>query len=63
MVSVDLFTEDVDLYESLVEILSKNHVTESEVEAVAQGDLRSVTLGVFCFRFLFLYCNSCAITK
>lgn len=45
--SVSSFTDDGDLYEALAQMLSKKHVTNTELdlEAISHGDFRDVPQG------------------
>lgn len=47
LVSVSSFTDDGDLYEALAQMLSKKHVTNTELdlEAISHGDFRDVPQG------------------
>ena len=54
-------TDDGDLYEALAEMLSKKHVTDSELdldlEAISHGDFRDVPEGhVTFFLVVFHFC-------
>ena len=45
--SIFSFTDDDDLYEALAQMLSKKHVTNTELdlEAISHGDFRDVPEG------------------
>lgn len=47
LVSISSFTDDGDLYEALAQMLSKKHVTNTELdlEAISHGDFRDVPQG------------------
>ena len=47
LVSISSLTDDGDLYEALAQMLSKKHVTNTELdlEAISHGDFRDVPQG------------------
>ena len=47
LVSISSFTDDGDLYEALAQMLSKKHVTNTELDlgAISHGDFRDVPEG------------------
>lgn len=47
LASISSFTDDGDLYEALAQMLSKKHVTNTELdlEAISHGDFRDVPQG------------------